>query len=137
MPGTGEAAERLQQKRRKTILGIIVGVGFASGGYIGFTVAHGGFDFSAPWSPAACLVIAALYLLAMTWGSVAGSKHMDEVEEQRGYKAGTTAAAAYLIVYPIWFLLWKGGFVPEPIHWALFVMFWLVLAGSSIYYRYR
>jgi hypothetical protein len=33
--------------------------------------------------------------------------------------------------------MWKGGFVPEPIHWALFVAFWVALVGAALYYRFR
>ncbi len=137
IPGVGEAAERLQQKRRRSVIAVLFVAGLCSGAYVGYTIASQDLDFSAPWSPLACLLIAAVYLLAMTWGSVALSKHMDEVERENSYKAASAAGAAYLIVYPVWFLLWKGGFVAEPIHWALFVMFWLVLAAASLYYRYR
>ena len=34
---------------------------------------------------------------------------MDEVERQRGYKAVSFAGAVLMVVYPTWFLLWKGG----------------------------
>jgi hypothetical protein len=62
---------------------------------------------------------------------------MDEVERQRSYKAGSLAGATLIVVYPVWFLLWKGGFVVEPIHWVLFVLFWLGLAFGMIWYKYR
>ena len=47
------------------------------------------------------------------------------------------AGAGYMLAYPAWFLLWKGGVVAEPIHWVLFVGFWLLLAGGTIFYRFR
>jgi hypothetical protein len=34
-------------------------------------------------------------------------------------------------------MLWKGGHVPEPHHGALFMAFWLCLAGASAWYRFR
>jgi hypothetical protein len=135
--GAGEAAERLQQRKRKGVIGVLFAAGLCSGAYIGYSMGSQDLDFTAPWSPTACLVIAAVYLLAMAWGNFALSRHMDEVERANSYKAGSAAGAAYLIVYPVWFLLWKGGFSGEPVHWALFILFWTVLAVSSLYYRYR
>jgi len=135
--GQGERLERSQSRRRKTIVWILFGLGLISGVYIGYTVAHDGFDFSRPWSPTACALMAVSYLAAMVFGSIALSKHVDEVERQVHYKAAAAAGSVYAIVYPVWFLLWKGGFVVEPIHWALFILFWMALALSSLYYRFR
>ena len=135
--GHGEELERTQRRRRRVIIGTLFVLGMISGAYMGYTVAHDDFGFSAPWSPTACLILAAMYLAAMTFGSYALSKHMDEVERQVQYKAAAAAGALYATVYPLWFLLWKGGFVAEPIHWALFLLFWLALAASTIFYRFR
>jgi hypothetical protein len=30
-----------------------------------------------------------------------------------------------------------GGFVAEPVHWMLFVLFWLSLALAALWYRFR
>jgi hypothetical protein len=136
-PGAGEELERVQRRRVFTVKGALFVVGLFSGAYVGYSVASQGFDFSAPWSPTACLVLAAVFLAAMAWGSFGLSKSIDEHERQNAYKAAAFAGSAYLVIYPVWFLLWKGGFVGEPIHWALFVLFWLALAGASIYYRFR
>jgi F0F1-type ATP synthase assembly protein I len=135
--GQGEQLERTQRRRRRTVIGVLFVAGLISGVYMGYTVADDGFGFAKPWSPTACLVLAGAYLAAMTLGSLALSRHMDEVERQAQYKAAAAAGAVYVTVYPVWFLLWKGGFAVEPIHWALFLMFWLALAISSILYRVR
>jgi len=135
--GHGERMERTQSRRRKTIIGTLFVLGMISGAYVGYTVAEDGFDPSRQWSPTVCLVLAGTYLAAMIFGSIALSKHMDEVERQVQYKAAAAAGGLYAIVYPVWFLLWKGGFVAEPIHWALFLLFWVALAVSALYYRFR
>ena len=62
---------------------------------------------------------------------------MDELERQNNYRAAAFAGTVYIVAYPVWFLLWKGGFVPEPIHWMLFGLFWAALCISYLYYRFR
>lgn len=135
--GAGEEMERASRKKRSAIVGILFVLGLVTGAYGGYKMAVSDFDLSQPWSPTVCLVLAGLYVAAMIFGSIALEKHMDEVERQIHYKAAAAAGGVYAIVYPTWFLLWKGGFVAEPIHWALFVLFWVALATSTLYYRYR
>ncbi|HYD38371.1 MAG TPA: hypothetical protein VEA60_12200, partial [Allosphingosinicella sp.] len=89
------------------------------------------------WSPTFAALLAGLYLVAVVGGGVLMNGVMDEIERQRGYKAVSFAGAALMVVYPTWFLLWKGGFVAEPVHWMLFVLFWLSLALASLWYRFR
>jgi len=129
--------ERASRRRRSVIIGTLFVLGLVTGAYGGWTLAASDFDLSQPWSPAVCLVLAGLYLAAMLFGSIALSRNMDEVERQVHYRAAGAAGGAYAVVYPTWFLLWKGGFVGEPVHWAFFILFWVVLAASTIYYRYR
>ena len=123
-------------RRLKIIKGLLFGVGLACGGLIGWHIGTNDLNLGAPWPPATAAGIAVLYLLAMAAGSVALSRVMDEVEKQRSYKAAALAGAVYLVVYPVWFTLWKGGFVIEPIHWLLFLTFWVSLASGAIYYRF-
>lgn len=135
--GSGEAAERAQRRRRLTVLGGLIVVGLVSGFLVGFHEGQQGFDSAQGWPPALALGVVAAYLAAVVGGGIALTRHMDEIEIQMSAKAGGLAGSAYIIVYPVWFALWQGGFVREPIHWVLFLLFWLVLAGSSLYYRYR
>lgn len=135
--GEGERRERVARRMRFGIKGALFAAGLFTGIYVGANFVRNGFDFSAPWSPVAAVIIVAVYLAAMTVGSRLLSRHMDEVERDRGYKAAAAAAAAYVIVYPVWFALWKGGFVAEPVHWVMFVLFWLSLALATLWYRFR
>ena len=43
-------------------------------------------------------------------------------------------ASAFVVAYPAWFLLWKGGLLPEPHHLALFLIFY---AGAFLGYCIR
>ena len=132
---TGELLARRTDRRRKIIIGLVFGVGLASGIAVGLHVAE--YGFAGPWPLELSIGIAILYLLAMAVGSVALSAVTDEVERARCYKAVAFAGAGYFIAYPVWFLLWKGGVAIEPIHWVLFIGFWLLLALGTLFYRFR
>ena len=135
--GLGERLQRKQQRRMMTIKGTLFVLGLVTGAYVGFYIATNDFDLSAPWPPAIAATLAILYVVAMFVGSHLMEKSIDEVERYRSYKAVAFAGAVYLVAYPVWFLLWKGGFVVEPIHWLLFLAFWGSLLGGAIYYRFR
>jgi ABC-type sulfate transport system permease component len=92
---------------------------------------------AADWPPALALAAAGLYLGAMIISSMLLGRWTDEVQRHAQYKATAIAAAVYFLGYPVWFLLWKGGFVREPIHELVFAASWVALALSSIYYRFR
>lgn len=134
--GEGERQERALRRRKTGIKAALFAVGLCSGVYIGSVTAANGFDLAAPWSPAAALAIAASYLLAMGIGSRLLARTLDEMERHRQYRAGAVAGAVYVIVYPVWFMLWKGGFAVEPIHWAIFILFWFSLAAASLGYAF-
>jgi cation transport ATPase len=137
-PGEGERREAARRRKRWLIVAALALVGVVPGFYMGFQ--HGAAAAqSRPlvWSPTVAALLAGLYLVAVAGGAVLMNSVMDEVERQRGYKAVSFAGAVLMVVYPTWFLLWKGGFVAEPVHWILFVLFWLSLALASLFYRFR
>ena len=135
--GEGERRERSARRVRYGIKGALFVTGLAVGVYVGRMLLGGELDFAAPWPPAAALGIAAVYVVAIIAGSLLISRSLDELERSRTYRAAAVAGNVYLIVYPTWFALWKGGLAPEPIHWALFILFWLSLVLATLWYRFR
>ena len=136
--GEGERREAARRRKRWLIVAALGVIGFVPGLYVG--VQHGAAAAQSQpvvWSPTLAALLAGLYLVAVAGGAVLINTVMDEVERQRGYKAVSFAGAVLMVVYPIWFLLWRGGFVAEPVHWMLFVLFWLSLALASLWYRFR
>ena len=132
---SGEQIARRTARNRMIIFGLLFAVGLAAGVAAGNHAAENGFGGT--WPPALSIGTALVYVIAMIGGSVALSRVTDEVERARSYKAVALAGAGYMLAYPVWFLLWKGGVAIEPIHWVLFVGFWLLLLGGTIYYRFR
>lgn len=134
---SGEALQRRRERRIMTVKGVLFAVGMVCGGYIGFTVARGGFDFSAGWPPEIAVGMAVLYVGSVLLGGWLISDSIDELEKFNHYRAAAVAGLAYMLVYPVWFLFWKAGLVMEPIHWALFLGFWISLVAATAWYRFR
>jgi hypothetical protein len=135
--GIGERRERAARLRRNAVIGILFVAGLVTGFYVGYQDGHARLGLGGSWSPTLALVLVAIYLTAVVGGGLLLNGSFDEVDRQRGYKAASFAGAVYITVYPVWFLLWKGGLAAEPIHWVAFAIFWLSLALASIWYRFR
>lgn len=135
--GEGERIEGASRRRKWWLYAALFIAGVPCGAYLGHQLAASGNDLSAPWNPTISLIITAVFLIAVLGGSLILSRQIDEVERSNQMKAAAVAGSAYMVAYPTWFFLWKGGFVSEPIHWALFIAFWLVLVGTALYHRFR
>jgi MFS family permease len=132
-----ERIERGRRNRKFAIIAAMGVVGGVGGGIVGGRESDKLFDLAHPWPPLLCLAIAASFLLAVGVGTIILRGQMDEVERMAKLRATHAGAMLFLIGYPLWFLLWKGGFLPEPQHVAMFV---IVLVGSvlaSLFYRFR
>lgn len=137
--GAGEQQERARRMRKTWIVGGALATGFVAGVFVGFN--EGGSAFlgsdANDWPPALAVGLALSYVLLVTVGGVALARQTDEFELQRQYKAIAAAAFVYAMAYPIWFVLWMGRLVPEPMHGALFILFGLSLAAAFLFYRFR
>ncbi len=136
--GEGERHEAARRRKRWMIVAALAASGFVPGLYLGYNDGAALAE-SRPsvWPPALSLGLVGLYLAAVIGGGLLLRGVTDEVERQNAYKAASFAGMALMLVYPVWFVLWRGGFVAEPIHWMLFLLFWLSLALASLYYRFR
>ena len=136
--GIGEARERARFRKRNLVIGAIFAAGLFSGFYVGQAESARIWEGGAgAWSPIVSLVIACVYLIAVIGGSLALQGSLDELERRNAYEATSVASAVFITLYPLWFVLWKGGFVVEPIHWVVFSAFWLTLAAAQLWYRFR
>jgi hypothetical protein len=135
--GAGESQERRRRTRKAWIIGSAFAIGLVAGLLVGFQEGEDLFLHSDGWPPALAVGIALSYLVVVIIGGIALGRQTDEVELQRQYKAVAVAALVYVLAYPIWFSLWMGGLVPEPMHAVLFIAFWASLAAAFLFYRFR
>jgi hypothetical protein len=135
--GEGERSQRARARRQIAVKATLFLIGLAAGVYVGYAVVANDFDMSLSFPRHVAVGLAALYVVALSVGSLLLDKSIDELERHRAYKAITVPATAYMIVYPVWFLLWKGQLMVEPVHWILFVGFLVLLLVATAYYRFR
>jgi hypothetical protein len=136
--GEGERQEAARRRKRWLIFGALFAAGIVPGYYLGH---EGGVDLivnrEAVWPPALVATFLGLYLVGVVGGGILLARLADDFDRQRAYKAVSLAGTVLMIAYPVWYVLWRGGFVPEPIHWALFLLFWLSLVLAGLFYRFR
>ena len=136
--GEGERREAAIRRRRYIVIGALFAAGLVTGLYAGFREGSALFDGGdSAWPPAVALAMIGLFVVAMIGGTIVMQGVMDEHERERTYKAASFSAALLLIGYPIWFLLWKGGFTAAPVHWIMYVVFVAGTLLASLYYRFR
>ena len=136
-PGDFERIERRRRRRKLAIVLAMGAVGGIGGGIVGAREEGHLFDLAHPWPPLLCLALAALFALAVAVGTLLLRRQVDEVERMTKLRATHAGAYALLVGYPIWFLLWKGGFLPEPQHVAIYAAVLVVSLLASLYYRFR
>jgi hypothetical protein len=135
--GEGERREAAMRRRRYQVVGALFGAGLVTGLYAGFRDGASIFEAEGSWPPAIALVLLVIYLVVLVAGTFIMNGVMDELDRERSYKAANFAGVAFLSLYPVWFLLWKGGFVAEPSHWVMYVAFLVTLGFAALWYRFR
>ena len=135
--GEGEALERARQRRKYALIAGLTVIGFVPGFYLGFTENDQLLEVGDKWPPALALALATIYLLAIVVGGLVLRRQTDEVALHNQYRATSAAATSFVVVYPLWYLLWKGGFVPEPMHVVIYVIFIATALAATAWYRFR
>jgi hypothetical protein len=135
--GAGAAREEAERKRQTTLVGVCCGLGLAAGVYLGTQGADGLMGISGPWDPALAVATAVVYVVALLAASHFLGAGMDEVKKSSLHKAGSFANSVFFFTYPVWFILWRGGIAPEPMHLVIFIGFWASLCLGSLYHRFR
>lgn len=132
----GERNERAARNRRLGYYAALVATGFAVG--FVFALAEGKGGWSDDGIPSLIAIILAIVTFgAMFGGSLLIKRRTDEVEWQNNLFAGAMATFVVVLGYPVWFLLWRGGLVPEPSHIVMFATLYLVLGGAYLFRKLR
>jgi hypothetical protein len=88
--------------------------------------------------------ISIVLLLVFAWGVVMPvvawfwhTRAIDEQEASAYRDGGYYAAYAYLILAPVWWLLWRGGLLPEPNGVAIFCAFAFIWSAVWFWKKYH
>ena len=137
--GAGEAEEKRKRRFKIAVFGTLFAFGLVSGFFIGHS-AEGYEELFGPnpvMPPAVAIGLCIAFALAIAVGALLMKKNMDELERLNRYKAASLAGTSYLCTYIVWFFLWKGGVVPEPMHVVLFLVFLVSMFAGMAIYRFR
>jgi hypothetical protein len=137
--GTGEAEEKRKRRLKIAIVATLFSVGMASGFFLGHS-AEGFEGLLGPdpvMAPGIAIALCGAFAVTIAIGAVLMKKNTDELERLNRYKAASLAGTVYLSTYMVWFFLWKGGLVPEPMHVVLFLVFLVSMFTGMAVYRFR
>ena len=140
--GPGEA--RTRKRERRQMLYIVLAA--AIGGVIGF--ATGLFDngdgnlFSGDWeqlklSPMLAIGLAVLLIGAFLVLPLWGFRMIDDYKREHNYIGFTGGCVSVLAGYPVWAVLYAGGFVPPPHAFGIFAIAYVSMIVSFLYARWR
>jgi hypothetical protein len=122
-------------------LGAVMGGGLAATGNLDIADPASGalsiFDDGRMSAAAALLIV---FLWAVIMPVVAWFWHTRAIDEQEAsaYRdGGYYAAYAYLVLAPVWWLLWRGGLLPEPNGVAIFMAFAFIWSAVWFWKKYR
>lgn len=132
----GAAAERRQRGKWRRLLGLAIASGVATGLAFAFTRTGDGSG-AGTLSPGLTIAGAVVYVLMMVLGSYAMVRVTDEVEVRNNVVGLAAGGAALLLCYPPWWMLWRGGLVPEPTHLAMFLLMFGPALAVYVWKKYR
>ncbi|MFN3818033.1 hypothetical protein [Blastomonas sp.] len=136
----GDWQVRARQRRRKlyAVIGVLFGMGLVSGFLIGFFEDdQSGFMAGGSIPPAVAIFAAVMLGIAITYGGLRFHRSSDELERRNMVFAAAMAGNVALAGYPLWFILWKGGLVPEPDALVLFGAAYAANLIAYFWYKFR
>ena len=133
-PEPGAAAESRRRRKWRALFGLSVALGVVTA--IAFVVT--GDPGGAGTIPAAVAAAgAAVYVAMMVLGSLAMVRVTDEHEVHNNVWGLAAGGGALLVVYPAWWMLWRGGLVVEPGHSAMFLLMFGSALVAYLWKKYR
>lgn len=147
LKSNGEPMTKRERLNRNIILGLgllggVMGVVLSTSS-IGTTAHNGPGPLSAIFSSGPIpltIVLPFVIVWAVIMPVVAWFWHTRAIDEQEAsaYRdGGYYAAYVFLIFAPLWWVLWRGGFVPEPDGVAIYLTFSMIWSAVWFWKKYR
>ena len=131
--GLGERMGRVRRRRWWLSLAVITAAAVVAG-IVADTIALRGRDLMSTISPLALVVLVAAIVLAFAYGCWLMTRALDEVELNDNLWGGIAGLYVYMLGFPSWWLLWKGGVTGEPNDWVVYLV---SLSVASLVYGFR
>ena len=128
----GAVAERQRRRRYWTLMALAL----VAAVVIGLTGRILGTPYG-PIEPAAAIGLAAALLGLAVGGNWAYFRSIDELEVASNLVGGFWGFYAFMVGWPLWHILWRGGLVPEPEMLPLYVGAALVAVAGFLWRRFQ
>jgi len=138
----GEARTRQRQRRQMLYFGIAALIGGAIGFATGFFDQGDGSLFDGNIAQLKLPPMLALGLVALLIGGFIvlplwGFRMIDDYKREQNLIGFTGGCVSVLAGYPIWAVLYAGGFVAPPHAFGIFAIAYVSMAASFLYARWR
>jgi hypothetical protein len=135
--GPGEALERRQKGRQTLILSLLMIAGGMTGLAFALTQEGGAGLYQGVIPAWVAIGLVALWLVSVIGGSYWLKRHIDEIEQAAQVWGIAMAGSFVLILYPAWYLLWRGQLVMEPNAHILFGTLYVVMIIAYLWKKFR
>ncbi len=134
MLGEGERAERRRRRRFWGAIGATAVLGMPLGFFLGRSAGRNQGSMAEAFTglpPSVIFGLLALSVIGFLWGCWYFLKSVDEVEIVDNLWASTAGFYLYMILFPVWWMLWQAKIVSEPSDWL--ILFLSLGFGTAIY----
>lgn len=140
--GPGEARTRQRQRRQVLFIGLAGVIGGVIGGATGFFDQGDGNLFAGGWEnlklpPVLALGLAVMLIAAFVGLPLWGFRMVDDYKREQNFIGFTGGCLSVLAGYPVWAVLYAGGFVPPPHAFGIFVIAYVSMIVAFLYARWR
>ncbi len=120
--GEGERAERRRSRRFWAAMSVTAILGMPLGFFLGQSAARNGGSMTEAFTalpPIAVVALLALAVAGLTLTCWYFLKSVDEVEILDNLWGSTAGFYVYMVLFPVWWALWKTDLVGEPNDWII------------------
>lgn len=140
--GPGEARTRQRQRRQMVFLGLAALIGGLTGLATGLFDQGNGNLFGGDWEQLKLPPMLALGLAVMLIGGFVvlplwGFRMIDDYKREHNYIGFTGGCLSVLAGYPIWAVLYAGGFTPPPHAFGIFAIAYVSMIAAFLFARWR